>query len=369
MRKNIRRILYWSLALIWAIIILLTLPYARQWTNWITERFTGYFIPTTVILILSSFLVYTIVRLIKAKSAFFDYLIFALIVAGYVFSLLQLKIVIEQIHFLEYGLLAYLFLKAIRVDRKDSGGYLIALLLVMEVGVIDEYIQGILPDRVGELHDVYLNVLSGVLALCWYRLLIKPRESTGEFKTALIISLPLSGLIILSVAYFNSKISDFGYYIEDNEIGAFYTRLHPERLGSYFPKSDYFTEEIAPMLYQKEYTQLLNGVNDPVHMEVLVHIFRRDRHIRDEDYITSYRENQILEKYFLPFIENTSHKWDSSKVADIYAKSRNKLSEYYVSPVSAHIITEFSEKTQWIAVVLMQMTIAVITMILIRSRK
>jgi len=364
---TIKRIIYWFLSLAWAGIILLTLPYARIWSDWITERFSGYFIPITVLLIFVLILVLSIVKMVRRRAGFIDYTIFAMLLAAYIFSLFQLKIIIEQVHFLEYGLLGFLFIKAVRIDRLDVGGYIIAIVLVSFVGVIDEYIQGVFPNRVGELHDIYLNILSGVLALCWYRIIIKPKEEQGRIRSALSISLPVVGLILILTGFFNSNISEFGYFHTDKEIGSFYSRLDSELLSRHFPDSAFFKSEVAPRLYIDSYSGILKLIENPIHSEILVHIFRRDRHLRDEDYITSHRENQLLEKYFGSYITGTKHEWNDKKVAALEELSIEHLDQHYISPVSAHIIISFSEKQQWIAIVILNIIIVIAVILLIRN--
>ena len=68
----------------------------------------------------------------------------------------------EKIHFVEYGALGILVFRTI-----PSGlNYLIlAFLFIALVGAGDELIQWYLPNRVGDMRDVYLNAMSGFLGL------------------------------------------------------------------------------------------------------------------------------------------------------------------------------------------------------------
>jgi len=366
MKLSTIRFFNWLRVILWTGIIFATLPYARTWTDWITQRFSGYFIPAIVYAILLYFLIYTIVWMIKSRSSRADYVLLIIVTAGYLYSLLKITIIIEQVHFIEYGILAYFFLKAIRHYRSDAGVYLIAAFAVTLVGIIDEIIQGFLPDRVGELHDVYLNIISGLLALCWYRITLKPSETTGHFTTAWIAALPIFGVILILIGFFNSYFSDFGYLIKDEEIGAFYSRRHPSQ-----PPPDSlliagFRNNVLPQLYQTHYSILLKSVEHTLAEETLVHIFRRDRHLRDKDFITVHRENQILEKYFQPFIAGTDHQWPPEKVEQLKTVVKEQLNEPYVSPVAEHLITSFSERAQWIFIALLEIAIIVVIVIIKR---
>ena len=365
----VKRILLWLQAALWTAIIYLTLPYAPIWRDWLTERLTGYFIPITVIVLLVLVLVITIVRMVRRRSTLQDYIFLTLLIAAYYYSLSKIEILIEQVHFLEYGLLAYLIIRAIRFDRQDPGGYWIAGLLVAVIGIGDEFIQGLLANRVGELHDVYLNALSGLLALCWFRLCLKPYENRSNSVATSQVMLPLVGVIILFIGFFNSRISEFGYFVEDPEIGGFYSRLPPDKLGKVFPGCEFFASEILPKLTGDNYSETLHSLENPIHGEVLVHIFRRWKRLsRDEDYYVAHCENQILEKYFKPYIHSTKFHWTAELKREVEDSAAARLDEYYLSPVSAHIITSFSEREQWVVIGIIEGLILVGFFYVIRKR-
>jgi hypothetical protein len=369
--KNIRRLLYWSSVAVFITVIFLTLPYAPVWRDWLSLKLGEKFLPISVAVIIALILLWSLIRLICKRGRFSDYLFFVLIIAGYVYSLYQIKIEVEKVHFLEYGLLAVLFISALRLERKDPPQYLNSILLVTLTGIVDEYIQGILPSRVGELHDVYLNILSGALSLAWYRLCVKPVEiARALWRKGLAIALPVSALIILSFAVFNSRISGFGYLIRDPEIGAFYSRLPAQKLVHQLPEVEKFRKVELPRLYREDYENILNEVKNPIHSEALVHIFRRDKRLkRDRDYYIGYYENKILEKYFSPYIVGTEHQWPQEFKNRVQAAAADRLSEFYLSPVSAHLVTSFTAKTQWIAVVILEMLIFSIWGLLIFPKK
>ena len=369
--KPIIRLIYWSLAAAWTAVIYLTLPYAPVWRDWLIERFTPYFFPVTVLTVITIVLFITLLKMIKRKSPFWDYLFLLLIAAAYVYSLIRIKIVVEQVHFLEYGLLAILVINALRFDRKEPAQYLNALLLVSFAGIVDEYIQGLLVNRVGELRDIYLNLLAAALALVWFRICLKPPEiPKSNWKPALRLTFPIMALIVLALGIFNSRISEFGYYIENPLIGAFYSRFPPQRLLNDLPEVEKFRDEMLPLLYREDYATLLKVVKIPVHAEALVHLFRRDVRLkRDRDFQVAHRENQILEKYFNPYIAGTEHQWLPDKTTLIAQAAAADTLNPYVSPVSQQIITAFSEKAQWTAIVLLEILFITGWLLLFRKNR
>ena len=75
----------------------------------------------------------------------------------------------ERTHLIEYGVVA-LLIHAALTERADGGGRvpapaLFAVLGTALVGVLDEFIQALLPSRVFDPRDTRFNVLAGVLAV------------------------------------------------------------------------------------------------------------------------------------------------------------------------------------------------------------
>ena len=73
----------------------------------------------------------------------------------------------NRIHFFQYCPLAILGLEALRFRVPDRNVYLWTFLLVSLIGVGDEFLQGLLPDRYFDTKDVVLNSLAGLLALAF----------------------------------------------------------------------------------------------------------------------------------------------------------------------------------------------------------
>jgi len=75
------------------------------------------------------------------------------------------KIPIERIHLLEYGLLAMLAKRAADYRMGSALAYIFSAFLVADIGLGDELIQWVLPDRYFDWRDVMTNAVSGVLGL------------------------------------------------------------------------------------------------------------------------------------------------------------------------------------------------------------
>jgi hypothetical protein len=127
-------------------------------------------------------------RLPKHTGAYLSFLIIALI-AGYVLHLEEVPA--NRVHFLQYGPLTVLVLDALRFRLRDRYIYVWTLVVVSLIGVGDEFLQGLLPDRRFDLHDVILNSLACALTLSWLGWVLgesnypwpKPGSTPGESGT------------------------------------------------------------------------------------------------------------------------------------------------------------------------------------------
>jgi len=94
-----------------------------------------------------------------------SYLAFLMIVAAMVYCLSHIPIPAKRFHFLEYAPLAVLIFDAVRHHSKDRYAYVWAMFLVTLVGLGDEILQGIVPNRYFGVNEVVTNASAGLFAL------------------------------------------------------------------------------------------------------------------------------------------------------------------------------------------------------------
>lgn len=86
--------------------------------------------------------------------------------AAYFFAARTAKTPEEQVHFVEYGLVGILFLRALTHHIQNlHARYLSAWTMGFAAGWIDELLQGLLPHRHYDINDVRLNAISVTLGL------------------------------------------------------------------------------------------------------------------------------------------------------------------------------------------------------------
>lgn len=105
------------------------------------------------------------VMLVKIKPTWKQWVLALSIFCLYGYGLKILNIPEERIHLLEYGLLSFLVLKMYLTDRPSILLYWQTFLTVSFIGTLDEIIQYFIPIRVGDVRDIILNIVSGLLGL------------------------------------------------------------------------------------------------------------------------------------------------------------------------------------------------------------
>jgi len=137
--------------------------------------------------------------------------------------------VVERFHFIEYGLITFLFYRAWR-PLEDASIVILPVLAGLIVGTADEWLQWFIPNRVGELDDIFLNGIAIACGLvfslgadppaAFHRTLPLPsRRRIGRFAALFVVALG---------AFFHAV--HLGHDIDDEEIGRFKSRYSKERL-------------------------------------------------------------------------------------------------------------------------------------------
>ncbi len=155
---------YWQEAFLFLLIIYATIPVARPLTSLLRKH-----IPFTLtinlvsIAILAAALMLLLAKIkVKLPST---YVLIGIFTAICLFLLTFIKIPEEKIHFFEYGILAYLTFRALRLTRPEKISYFYTAFLVALAGWLDEGIQALVPGRYYDLRDVGFNAMGGLLGI------------------------------------------------------------------------------------------------------------------------------------------------------------------------------------------------------------
>jgi VanZ family protein len=174
----------WILLIIYTLLILITLP-LMPWLIKIYYKNLSF--PLSSVCYIISLIVFLAIigylKFIRKESRISVYLWFFALSSVYALLIFRQKLPAEKFHFFEYGLFSYFSHNAVEKDDilarllRFKNSYLMAFILILVVSSIDEFIQHLLPNRVGELSDVILNIISGILGLMTIGLVLRRNEN------------------------------------------------------------------------------------------------------------------------------------------------------------------------------------------------
>jgi hypothetical membrane protein len=377
----------WLWVLLCSAGIFATVPVARDLQIFVYKTagqkfFT--FIVASIVVIGLSVLLYSFIFRFKVRKVG-QYIWLFICAALYLYFTLQLKSHPEEaFHFLEYGLLSYLFFRALSQKIRDKTVYITSALFVLLVGILDESFQWVVPRRVWSYKDVGLNLLAGGIFLLGIYKGIKPEIICGTVKKKsvtiitgiLTMNLLLLGLCLLNTPSFVNRyagtisalswlrgeepMTEYGYKHQDPDVGILYSRctlkelksidlINGESYGKLLPEGTDYDE-----LKYKSFTKAYNQQTNPFLYELAVHLWRRDGSLYDINETESlyrktelaniaFRENLIAERYF----GNTLRHSGLVLPEQIMRELREKAllwREDYTSSAGGELITSFSKR-------------------------
>ena len=179
MKKNTLRVTWWAAIFLYVSFIYATLGTGPVIWNWLSS-FSGDKNTLVLYSIYSAtgaaFLFYII--FVKKEKSILNYLFLILLFYIYYSILEYAQYPREKIHIGEYSLLGIMVYNAMKIefDRFNPKLYLYAALICMVIGAVDEVIQKILPNRVFDWRDIFMNGVSSVLVLLAVRVNVLRRQ-------------------------------------------------------------------------------------------------------------------------------------------------------------------------------------------------
>lgn len=284
----------------------------------------------------------------------------------------------EAMHFVQYGVLSLLLYRAFRIRHHDAGLYVAAFLLGALIGVVDETMQWITPRRFFDFRDMGNNVAAVALVQVALAFGLRPegidsRPRSTSLRVALrwgmTLALFLTAVLSGTPARVAATPPAWGLHdideplIEYGHRMAFGPGLHfASRLSaaSLLAQDQKRGQEVGALLagfrgdagYQS-FLEQYPPSRDAVAHEMRVHMFRRDRYwklaraqrpdsTRYAELLTvAFREQQILEAFFPQALRASGLDWSPEQRARAEARV---LPGPYVSPVSRHLVTRWSER-------------------------
>ena len=223
---------------------------------------------------------------------------------------------VERVHFVEFGVIAWLFLRVWR-DRPDASAIVAPALAALIAGIGDEAFQWFLPARVGELADVALNAVAIGCGLLAGAAITPPANPGGRWTGASSrLVARLLALAILALAGFVHLVH-LGHRLDLPGLGRFETRYTAAELDAAARLRAETWRRDPPLVRPPRFSR-----EDQYMTEGLQHVQARNGAWDRGDALTAWRENRILERFFAPVLDTPSyvsrggHRWSVEQRAD-----------------------------------------------------
>ena len=282
--------------------------------------------------------------------------------------------IVEKIHIVQYGLLAFLFRRALvagRNDLEDDGPsrWLLPIVWASLVGLLDESTQGFFQMRTGDIRDVAINALSSVSGLLLALALDPPaRWRVRPSPRGLRWLADWTAIAVLGVGLFIAELHT-GYWIEDPEIGRFRSWFTTDQLR------DLAADRARRWAVDPPIDLVPWAREDYFLTEAGWHVNHRDERYHAGDFTMARQANLVLEAYYAPFLDLRgfrgveSHRYPPEVKAMLEREASPIDPAVYESPVLAQRLrTDPSKRELHLAAVLLAGLLVVVPR-LVRRRK
>ena len=335
-----------ALAVAAAAALILSAAFISQVRNYIRATFPGHFVLViggTVVLCIVAALVVALVKIRTHPAMRYGALAAAVIIAiGYTTATAspdpQIAWV-ERFHFVQYGLITFLFYRAWR-PLNDAGVLILPAIAAMITATVEEWFQWFIPGRVGVMEDVFLNWVAIVCGLLFSVALDPPPTPPIRLSRATTrhVALTLALFLVVFGMFFDSV--HVGYEIRDPNIGTFtsiYTE--PELRANAAERVQRWAT--APPI---DRTRLAR--EDQYRTEGIQHVQERNRAWDRGSVDAAWRENLILEHYYAPVL-NHGHAWPAEQRSDAETRSAASRHSSYESAAYPYRIYTWSKVQLW----------------------
>jgi hypothetical protein len=313
-----------------ALATILSAPFVSEIRFWIRSTFPGHFalvVGGLVAAALVAAIGAALLRIRSNRGPRFGAIGAALAIAAAYAAAISTSDVqanaVERFHFIEYGAVAFLFYRAFR-PREDGSILILPVLAGLIVGTCDEWFQWFIPVRVGEMRDVFLNLVAIGCGLLFSiavdpppRLALALRRGSGLRTGA------TGGAVAVVFAGFVYTVH-LGRPVIDASTGTFMSRYDAATLTTLAGDRAVRWRAAAP-------TVRALSREDQYLSEGILHVQERNRRWTGGNYAAAWHENQILERYYDPVLDVTypqrtgpSHRWPDVLRTDTEQRARRQ---------------------------------------------
>lgn len=351
-----------ALAILVSVVVIGAAPFMGQLNAWLRRVAPDQFLTIVIsaLAVLLTLGVVAAIRNIREHRALRYGAIVAALVVGAAYSLATTTGSrdvdwVERVHFVEYGLIGFLFYRAWRTAG-DPSCLVLPVLAGLCVGSAEEWLQWFIPVRVGELHDVLLNLVAVACGLVFS----VAEDPPNTFSWRLHRSSRRRLAVVGSLA-----VLCFAFFIDQVHLGHLISRE-----GVVF-RSHYTEPQLAALgrdraaRWQANPPTVLHRLSreDQYMDEGLWHVRRRNLAEAPD----AWAENRILEEFYAPvldtpsYVSATGHRWPPAQ-RDAIGQQAAAVGGVVVSSAAPYPIYTFPRWWLWTAAV------SVIALITLTSR-
>jgi len=343
------------LAIVVATALVLSAPFIGFVRSWIRATFPGQFVRIVggaIAVLAAAAIVAAILRIRQNRLLRYGALLAA--VAGAIwFSIVEATgnadvDVVQRFHFVEYGIITFLFYRAWRA-LEDPAILLLPALAGLLVGTADEWLQWFIPNRVGEIADILLNGIAIGCGLLFSVGADPPARFTWSMRPGSILRVGrLAAATVVALALF-VHIVHLGYDINDREVGVFKSRYSMTALPALAAAKRAEWQMHPPPLTLQRVSR-----EDQYMTEGVTHVQRRNELLGADQAKGAWMENLILEKYYAPvldtpsYVSRTGHRWSPEQRASVDVRAAGS-DPSYVSTANPYPIFAWSRSVFWVA--------------------
>ncbi len=343
------------LAIVVSAVLVVSAPFIGYIRSWIRTQFPGQFVRIigAVIALLAIVAIGSAVPRIRERRGLRYGAIITAIVCAVLYSIAEATgnpdvDVVQRFHFVEYGLIAFLFYRGWRA-LGDPTVIVLPIFAGLIVGTADEWLQWFIPNRVGEMADIFLNGVAIGCGLLFSLGADPPEAFQAQLQPGSRSRIGhLGAAAILAFAVF-FHVVHLGYDVRDDEIGMFKSRYARSTLESLAAsKREEWRIHPLPLVLQRVSRE------DQYMTEGVTHVQERNEQLTANDHAAAWKENRILEKYYAPvldtpsYVSRTGHRWSPEQRADV-ASRVSRTDAGYVSAANPYPIYAWSRGWFWVA--------------------
>jgi hypothetical protein len=278
---------------------------------------------------------------------------------------------VERFHFVEYGLVTFLFYRAWR-PLDDAGGLVLPLLAGLLVGTLDEWFQWFVPVRIGDVRDVFLNAVALTCGLLFSVGVYPPGGRVfARLRPESLRHLRGSAVILLLAFACFFQFAHLGYEIRDPEAGVFRSRYDLQTLYAIAQdRRARWLRDPLPLRIPR-FSQ-----EDQYMTEGVLHVQERNQRWSDGDPVSAWHENVILEKFYGPVLDTPSyvspvgHRWPAPQRAAAHARVASAAVAHrpYVSRADHDVLRTWPKSLFWTVIGLAAVGVIAVTSMVERRR-